>query len=95
MVNKLSEQRGDDSHPSGRRAKTRPVPPAPPNGAIPDLIAVKITIPLASFMTLGGIFLRTFTVFFFFSPSSTFSAFSSFTIPSTYHQLIPSTLQKA
>ena len=61
---------------------TIPDPPAPPNGAMPLLIAVKIATPLACLITSGGI-LRSTLAFFFALPSVTVS---SLTTPSTDYQ---------
>lgn len=49
----------DDLQPSGNLATTTPVPPAPPNGAIPLRILVNIAKPFASANTSGGILRRT------------------------------------
>lgn len=69
------------SLPSGSLATTTPAPPAPPNGAIPLRIEVKMARPLASLMTAGGIFRSTLRLFFLsLDPSATFS---SVTTPST------------
>ena len=61
------------SHPSGSLAMTIPAPPAPPNGAIPVRIDVKIANPLACWITLGGILRSTlrFLLVFFFPLAST------------------------
>lgn len=68
------------SLPSGSLATTTPAPPAPPNGAIPDLIEVKMARPFALAMTAGGILRITF---FFRDPEASLSSFSSVMMPST------------
>lgn len=61
------------SLPSGSLAMTTPAPPAPPNGANPVRIAVKMTSPFAFAIALGGIFRNTFLEFFFLSLDLIFS----------------------
>lgn len=45
---------GGDHEPSGRRPTTIPAPPAPPSGAIPLRMEVKIAKPSADASTEGG-----------------------------------------
>lgn len=71
---------GADHEPSSRRATITPAPPAPPKGAIPLRMLVKMTMPLACRMMAAGIFLMTF--FCFFLPSAVFSSTVA-PIPST------------